>query len=147
MRTLGEPTAIVVHHSASRRMITLNDLHQWHVIENEWPRIGYPFFIDGHARLHTPSPLHLIGYHCPPNKGRIGICVAGNNCTRQSRWVQPQVDELRCVLEALWVIYPHLEDEVYGHRDLSGKPTDCPGIDIRSLVYRDDFTLPWACVW
>ena len=128
MRALGEPTEITIHHSASPLKTTVADIRRWHVEEREWADIGYHYVITSDGKIHTGRPIRYQGAHCPPNAGRIGICVVGNNTSKLSRWKHGQVHALEYLAVALTTIFPTIK-LVHGHRD-TGAATECPGCDI-----------------
>jgi hypothetical protein len=151
------PDRIAVHHSASGRGTTFAQVERWHTAPKRadgkggkgWPAIGYN---------------HVIGAKCPGrpgrivpqrgaavalrNSGTISVLVMGHNSPEiargrplwrvpheRRRWLQPEVDDLVRYLEACFMIWPHLEDQVGGHRDFTapGRPSECPGLDIGKL--------------
>lgn len=128
MKPLGEPTEIVVHHSASPLKTTVSDIRGWHV-ERGWPDIGYHFVITRNSKIHKGRPLQYQGAHCLPNAGRIGICVVGDNTTKRSQWNHAQINTLENLLVALTTVFPSVK-RVCGHRD-TGAATECPGAKIK----------------
>ncbi len=121
---------------------------------NGWGQGGYNYVIgergDGIPMRIVPERASAVARN---NTGTLSICVVGHNelvipkgkplhtiLHRDRRWTQQQVDGLRIYLDALLVIWPHLEGKVFGHRDVTkpGHPSTCPGLDIAGLI---------ACDW
>lgn len=121
---------VVVHHSASKRSTTFEEVREWHLAKG-WKDIGYHFFIDGKAKLHYGRPIDQIGAHAKGhNSNSIGICIAGDNTKDRSSWTADQIDILKGLIAALRTV---LKDnfKVVGHRELVA--TLCPGLDIATL--------------
>lgn len=131
MAKLGPVTHIVVHHSASPASTTFEQIRKWHVEERQWDDIGYHFVILGDGSLRHGRDLGTRGAHAPPNTGKIGVCVVGNNTTEEHAWNAAQVGKLRDVLAALRTLYP--DAQVCGHRDATTTDTTCPGIELSVL--------------
>lgn len=130
--SLGIPRRILVHHSASPRWTTYEDVEKWH-LEREFRTIGYHYFISENGKTQVGRPLPERGAHCPKfNIASIGICVAGNNCRPEDRWNLRQVLALRALLDNLTQVWQHLALEVYGHRDFG--ETKCPGLEVKALL-------------
>lgn len=130
------PQRIAVHHSASRRSTSFNDVQRWHR-ERGWAEIGYNHVILG-SGAHRPGRTvpQRASAVARNNTGTLSILLMGDNTKPSQRWVQDQVESLIDYVEALQLVWPHLEGEVYGHRDLAkpGHPTLCPGLDLRKLA-------------
>ena len=135
MAKLGAVTHIVVHHSASALSTTFHQIKQWHTrpkpAGNGWADIGYHFVILGAGKLVHGRDLGTRGAHAPPNTGKIGICVVGDNRKGQTQWRPSQVKKLKEVVSALKVLYP--DAIVVGHRDAGRTVTECPGVELRPL--------------
>lgn len=123
MSRIGKVDTIVVHHSASPRSTTYQQIDRWHRNKG-WNGCGYHFVIQEDGSLKHGRGLETRGAHCPPNQGRIGICVTGDNTDPQQSWNELQWASLRELVRALLVVY--LEAEVKLHHEM--KPTDCPGM-------------------
>ncbi len=132
MARLGTVTHIVIHHSASALSTTYQQIKDWHTKPKPtgrgWSDVGYHFVILGSGKLCVARDLGTRGAHAPPNKGKIGICVVGNNTKPRSSWRPAQVKKLKAVVGALKVLYPNAI--VSGHRDASTTVTSCPGVHI-----------------
>lgn len=129
MRALGEPRAIVVHHTAGPA-----------------DRIGYHYVITSDGRIHRGRPLRYQGAHVAGgNRGAIAIALVGNYRTSTPNhamlWALDRlVDALYTTLGAMFV---------YGHAEWAaavGRPTQktCPGAwwegwaDGNAAVYRHE---------
>lgn len=125
-RDLSGLVAIVVHHSASPRATTLDQIRHWHVDRNGWESIGYHAVIDGQAEVHLCRRLDTVGAHCRDhNLTTIGVCVTGDNTQHGERWSGHQIRALIAYVRALRAVLGPLE--VLRHRDLMA--TLCPGLD------------------
>ena len=142
IKPLGEPTEIVVHHSASGPRTTVEDITEWHTDPkpngNGWPHIGYHYVITMDGEVHATLSLRQFGYHCPPNKGRIGICVVGNNERVGHEWNLFQIRALDKLIRSLCRVFPQLNSTAAGHRAFNPK-RPCPGLNARWLIdlYRE----------
>ena len=125
---------IVVHHCASPRSTTLEQITGWHKARG-FETVGYHFFVDGVGVMHRGRDIHKIGAHAKgANEDSIGICLAGDNTQLEHRWTSYQIDELRLLVATLQDVYGPLP--IYGHRDVPGgeTATTCPGLDIRTVL-------------
>lgn len=119
-------TEIVVHHSASDpRTTTWKTIRRWHIARFKLG-IGYHRIIEYDGTCFDGRRVQVRGAHAPPNSGRIGICVTGDNTQPGFRWSGPQWRSL--VVELKYQIARHPEAIVLGHNDT--KATLCPGVDI-----------------
>ena len=125
---------IVVHHSASSRETTLEQIDSWHRARG-WDGVGYHLVVLGDGHIVQGRDLEKKGAHAKGyNQRSIGVCVVGDNTDPGNEWSFPQKVALRALLDLLRILYPTAE--VMGHRDLPGAATACPGVDIRSIVRR-----------
>lgn len=128
---------LVIHHSASRRNTRVATVRKWHTDPkprgNGWSDVGYHWLIDQTGKLHVGRPIQKTGAHAPPNSGRIGVCVIGDNTKANQSWNQAQCETLASVIAAMELLFPGIK--VCGHRDVM-RPgyTECPGVDIETLV-------------
>ena len=123
---------LVIHHSASPRMTSLQQIQQWHRNKG-WREIGYHFVIDGSGQLQKGRPVKEAGAHAMGhNTHSLGICVTGNNTKREDRWSDYQKDALVSFVKGFRVFFPVAE--IVGHRDLHGSKTLCPGLDVCALL-------------
>lgn len=124
--------AIVVHHSASSASTTTEMIRSWHQSRG-WSDIGYHFVIERSGDIREGRPIDEVGAHVRGfNEASVGICVTGFN-PEPSPWTADQKKSLRRLVGALKTVFGDLE--VYGHRDVPGTATLCPGLDVRYVLY------------
>ena len=115
---IGLIDRLVIHHSASPLTTTFEDIVAWHTKPKPegrgWPFIGYHWVILADGSMRVGRPMNVRGAHAPPNRGRLGVCLVGNNVQDGEGWTIEQIGALREVMPA-------------GH-------TVCPGLDVRSLL-------------
>ncbi len=122
---------IVIHHSASARSTTADEIRGWHLARG-WSDIGYHYVIEDSGDVKQGRPLPTTGAHAPPNEGRVGICITGDN-TAGELWNAAQILSARSLIAALRTVWPGLPNE--GHRDVMAPGhTVCPGVDVRELL-------------
>ncbi len=127
MSPIGPITTLVIHHSASKPSTTFRTIKRWHVEGRGWSDIGYHHVILADGTIKAGRPIHLRGAHAPPNKGRIGVCVVGDNTVQDHGWTLEQRRALAAYVQAARIFWPGIE--VLGHRDT--KATECPGTDVK----------------
>lgn len=130
------PTAIIIHHSATSPTVSLDQINAWHeakfgVVSSLGGYIGYHYVIDFSGQLFQTRRDNEIGAHCPPNDGKIGICVLGDFSVAKPS--EPQLTTLSTLVEQLKKDYNI--KEVKGHRDF--RPTECPGDSLYNIVVVD----------
>jgi hypothetical protein len=148
------PDRIAVHHSASGRATSFAQVVRWHTDPKSkgghgWPAVGYNHMIGAKGGSQVGRIVPQRGCAIAlRNSGAISILLMGHNSPeiargqalwrvehKRRRWLQGQVDDLRRYLNACFVIWPHLEHQVGGHRDFTApnRPSECPGLDIGEL--------------
>lgn len=123
---------IVIHHSASGKGTTVEDIDEWHRARG-FSGIGYHYVIDGLANLVPCRDLSRMGAHAKHfNRQSIGVCVVGDNTSNQRNlhWNKKQQTMLRRTVDALTLLFPNAV--VVGHRELA--VTECPGYEIRDIL-------------
>jgi hypothetical protein len=133
---LGHAHTVVFHHSASRRSTTREEIRKWHTQPppngRGWVDVGYHYVIEADGTIKRGRELHLMGAHAPPNAGRIGVCLTGNNCEPGEEWNAAQIASAIELLGPLEVVFPGIDHA--GHRDVCEPGhTICPGLDVRGL--------------
>lgn len=130
MRKLDQITTLAVHHSASSRRTTLEDIRAWH-LKRGWSDIGYHWVIEGDGETLVGRPAGSTGAHCRKhNNYTLGVCLVGDNTVDGRRWLPVQKESLRRLVASLRLVWPNLK--VVGHKDLAA--TLCPGVDIQSIM-------------
>jgi len=123
---------LVVHHSASPRSTTVEQIREWHAAR--WRSAknhpGYHYCITGDGEIHATRPTHLVGIHAPPNTGRLGVCVIGDNTSPGREWNPLQWQALADLVRAIRVVWPSIE--VVAHRDV--RQTQCPGLTMETIA-------------
>jgi N-acetyl-anhydromuramyl-L-alanine amidase AmpD len=82
--------------------------------------------------IRVGRALSQRGAHAPPNTGRIGVCLVGDNTVDGRGWTLEQIAKLERYVDAVRLLYPGIL--VGGHRDVMRGHTACPGLDVRDLV-------------
>lgn len=124
--------SVIIHHSASPRSTTAAEIRSLH-IGRGWHDIGYHWVIQEGGNVYVGRQLPRTGAHAPPNEGRIGICVTGDNTKAEHAWSMYQqvalLDLCRHLLGAMpWLrIERHCDVMIEGH-------TVCPAVEIDWLV-------------
>ena len=121
---------IVIHHTASRPDITVEDIHQLH-IDNDWAGIGYHLVIYPDGSVHQGRPLDTMGAQCEGYNNRsIGVNLTGNFEMEQP--TQEQVDALVLLLSDLMRQYNIPPEQVTGHNVWN--QTACPGRNLDAIL-------------
>ena len=125
-------THIVYHHSASPLSTTFEDIRGWH-LERGWDDIGYHGVIVRSGLWVPGRPFDVIGAHALGcNRNSLGIVVVGDNRTKRSAWRYPQIQTIIDSSRVLLMEFPGAE--VSGHGDVGTTKTQCPGVDIASML-------------
>lgn len=126
MRPIGPIKELIIHHTASWPDMTAAEIIRMHVEDNGWDDAGYHYFINEAGKLHYLRPVASQGAHAPPNRGRLGLAIAGDNTVEMRRWYPVQIRSAQRVIDAFEMLYPGLA--VLGHREVAD--TLCPGLDL-----------------
>ena len=135
MKTRLKTTRIIVHHSASIRSTTPDEIRKWHVEDRGFEEVGYHYIVDGAGTMHRGRDIHRIGAHClGANDDSIGICVTGDNTKTDAAhlWSGAQIDELRLLIATLQDVFGPLT--IHGHRDVGETATECPGLNVQDVL-------------
>ena len=121
---------IVIHHTASTRDMTVQEIHQLHLNQGEnWKGIGYHFYIDKQGIIWRGRPEEMSGSHALDyNFVSLGICLSGN--FEIEKPTDNQLKSLSELLQHLKQKYGNVQ--VVGHRDLNA--TACPGKNLYSKL-------------
>ncbi len=129
---------VIVHHSASPRSTTYDQILEWHTRPTPdgrgWSDIAYHYIIEENGGVRFGRLLPTTGAHARgANSTSIGICITGNNTVADQAWNLGQHGALRGLLGAIATLWPDLP--VVGHRDaVEIGATVCPGVDIAMLL-------------
>ena len=130
MRNQGRVETLVVHHSASPLTTKATDIKQWHLAKG-WEDIGYHFIIEADpVRLVYGRRPWEVGAHAPPNTGRLGLCIVGDNTKMGSFWTADQIRAAQSLIESIRLVYSGIQ--VVPHKKV--RKTECPGREIGDLL-------------
>jgi hypothetical protein len=117
---------LVIHHSAVPPSVDARQVARYHVERENWPGIGYHFFIGADGHIQETQPLEVISYHAGEigNREGVGICLAGNftNQPPPDAQVAAAARLLAWLLSELGLPVA----AVRGHCDY--RETQCPGL-------------------
>lgn len=121
---------IVIHHTASKTDLTVQEIHQMHLKQGEnWKGIGYHYYINKKGIIYRGRPEKYSGSHAIDyNSISIGVCLSGN-----FEEEEPNVNQITSLIELLHYLrtkYPNVE--IVGHKDLNA--TACPGKNLYSKL-------------
>lgn len=120
-RSLNKIKNIVIHHTGNSQN-SIKPHEKWHVVNNNWPSLGYHFFINYFGHIYLVNSIDYVTNHVRNNNtNSIGICIVGD--FRKEKPTQYQMNGLNVLLQYLSIYLPMLN--VCGHKDLS--PSECPG--------------------
>lgn len=132
MRLSRRIQLLAIHHSASGRATTLEQIRSWHELRG-WSDVGYHFVIEGDGTLRPGRNPNEIGAHAKGhNMHSLGVCVVGDNTQPSLAWSEDQRQSLVDFVRWFRRFYP--EADIMGHRDLKDAATLCPGLDVRALL-------------
>ncbi len=154
---LGPLRAAVIHHGGpvggprwtfAKAAQTCRDWQAFHQNSNGWNDIGYHSLVDARGRLYTGRPADMLGAHVAlQNTGRVGINFMQDGRSHGLTFLQKRTlrklfrhEHERLGLPALKDLAKHPGDEwgVFGHRQVPGQATECPGdkiaADLKSII-------------
>lgn len=125
---------------------TVKSWQAYHQLNNGWIDIGYHMLMDGLGRLYLGRPVTALGAHvAEQNTGRVGLCFMQDGRFYGLTWGQKRtmrklirVRHDKLGLPALKDLYSHPGSDwgVWGHDEVPGQSTECPGSLIKSDVRR-----------
>jgi N-acetyl-anhydromuramyl-L-alanine amidase AmpD len=128
-RSLQDIDTIIVHHSASLAgQFTLEDFARWHIDPNERlkaPRIAYHFGIEPDGKIYQVNDLTAMSWHTI-NANRNGIGIELNGNFEVEHPTQEQMQSLKWLIKYLRKKLKKALP-VYGHKEIPGNATSCPG--------------------
>jgi hypothetical protein len=143
---LGDLRSAVIHHGgpvgAPRWTFedaakTCRDWQAFHQNTNGWTDIGYHFLVDALGRLYLGRPVWALGAHVlSQNSHRVGINFMQDGRfhgltfdQRKTLRKLMRIDHDRLKLPALRKLanHPGADWGVFGHREVPGQSTVCPG--------------------
>lgn len=127
----------MVHHSASQLTTTAADVDRWHRAKG-WSGAGYSHIIEADGALVLGRGLcRWLAANPPHNGDSIAVCVIGWNGSIGMEWTPAQLDTLDRYIAAVVMLYPDIS--IGGHREIGSTPTECPGVDLRTLPVIGDW--------
>jgi hypothetical protein len=153
---LGQIRSVVIHHGGpvggprwtfKAAAQTCRDWQAYHQNGHGWSDIGYHYLVDARGRLYEGRPPDKLGAHVlAQNTGRVGINFMQDGRSHGLTWLQRRtlrklfrVKHIKLGLPALKELAKHPGSEwgVFGHREVPGQSTECPG----NLILRDLHTI------
>lgn len=150
-----KPFAAVVHHGGEQNPPIVTDhgmrqlLQRWqnfHMDTRGWSDIAYAYLMDGRGHLWQGRDVRMIGAHVIlQNTGRLGFCLPQNGLEHGFTPAQEvtfrkllRVRHRRLGLPALktFVRDPSPVAGVFGHQEVPGQSTACPGTAIMADLRR-----------
>ena len=123
-RSISAIKTLVIHHSAVPASIGAEQIAQFHVSKNNWPGIGFHYFITPAGDIQQTNALTTVSYHAGgDNPTGVGIAFAGNFDTKTP--TPAQIDAGGHLIA--WLL-GHLklpQSAVKAHKELANTP--CPG--------------------
>lgn len=117
---------IILHYSATPidRDIGATEIRKWH-LERGFADIGYHFVVRLDGTIEHGRPIDVVGAHCKGHNARsVGICYVGGGAGSDTR-TPAQKRSITALVDAVRLIFGDMT--VFGHREMSGAATLCPG--------------------
>ena len=128
MSLLNEVDFLIIHHTASTRDMTLEEIHQEHLNQG-WIGIGYHYYIRKDGRIYIGRNEKYIGAHCENyNSISLGICLSGNFEIEEP--TIEQLNSLKTLIKELKFKYP--QATIHSHSDFNA--TACCGKNLRKYL-------------
>lgn len=106
-----------------------------------WLCIGYHFVIDRAGTVHVGRPMDVRGAHCSKggrNETHVSVCLMGGvdaKMRSEMNFTDAQLTALKGLLGVLKAHYGFSDDDIEGHRDVSGVKKDCPCMEVQHFVH------------
>jgi len=125
-RQLKAITHLCIHHSAVAATVPVEHVAKYHVEDQNWPGIGYHFYVKPSGAIYQTQQLETISWHVSHNNDySVGICVAGD-----FTYVPPpqlQIDSAAHLVAWLMQELRIPEQNILGHKEFPANDTSCPG--------------------
>lgn len=138
---------LVIHCSATPESFNLTPDHirQWHLVDNDWSRVGYSDLFLRDGSLHNLVPYdqnNEVDYNEMTwgVRGKNGVsrhlCLEGGGV--KGSYKSPlesftkMINPLKTYIKYTMLRHPHIK--VVGHGDLDSKKPFCPGFDVGTFV-------------
>jgi len=138
-RSLSDIDRIIIHHSASPAgKFTVWDFARWHIDPNgrlKAPGIAYHFGIEPDGTIYQVNKLTAKSWHTiNGNQNGIGIELNGNFENEQP--TEAQKTSLKWLIRYLKKLLKK-NLAVYGHKEIPGNSTACPGRNLNIDEFRN----------
>ena len=147
-------SAIVVHQTDSedQGMFSPYQTAAYHVNTNDWPAIGYHYYIIKDGTIFQTNEDNLITYHASGfNSNTLGVVITGEHKCSQSEPEnnydiidKKQYNALIFTLAKLSNKYYIPVDRIIGHTE-TGSPKPCPNLNMVQL--RNDVKKKKVLLW
>lgn len=150
-RTLDSIRTLVIHHGGADAGKSVEQIADYQVktqlktsagqiTKQQWPGIGYHFFIDTDGSIVKCQELTTVCYHAGSyNAVSVGICFAGNFTPANA--APPNDAQLAAGGSLVAYLMDQLNldlDAIKGHKELGA--TDCPGQWTDGFAWRNQLT-------
>lgn len=104
-------------------------IKRWHTVDNNWPHVGYHFFINKNGDIQEgcsleSTPIAQKGY----NTGSIAICLHG---LKKNKFTEEQFSSVRTLCASILEPYSK-KIRIRGHSEVSKK--SCPVFDYKTVL-------------
>ena len=125
---------VVIHHSASGRGTTREQIYDWHVNQRGWADIGYHYICLASGKVVPGRAFHLRGAHAGRSgndyTGIVGTGWNGSSAPRANMgWSDKQIAGIQAFLDGYRILFPGSTFD--GHDKY--KATLCPGLDVHRV--------------
>lgn len=130
MGFIQEVNYLIIHHSASTRDLTPEEIHQIHLAQSpQWKGFGYHFYIRKDGTVYRGRREKNAGSHCEGyNSVSLGICLSGNFEVEEP--TVKQLNSLKTLIKELHLKYP--KATIHSHSDFNA--TACCGKNLRKYL-------------
>lgn len=130
-RPLDGISILTIHHTVSPPDRSIESIAAYHVNSNGWPGIGYHFVIKDDGRIFQVNRLETKSYHAgstaaPGDENAVSVGIALQGDFTNAPPPQAQQDAARALVADLSGLLPSVT-AVWGHRQMPGASTQCPG--------------------
>lgn len=125
-RSTDKISQIIIHHTAVPASVSAERIAKINIRSNNWPGLGFHYFITADGTLQQTNPLTSITYHAGPhNEDSIGIAFAGDFDEAGAVPTQPQIQAGAQLMAWLLSSLNLSVADIHGHQDYA--QTSCPG--------------------
>ena len=128
-----EPEEIILHHSwipahkHYKEIKSVRGIQRYHMNSpyTGWDDIGYHYLIGPEGMVYRGRPENVVGAHCVPNSGKVGICIIGNHDEGEDPLYECTWREVENLVLQIAGRHDIPPENLRGHCDYSSKT--CPG--------------------